>query len=676
MTDTPTLVDLPEPAAVNATISSSTSETAATVATLGNEQQQTHSDQMLQQTEQHDQSTSGQDETLLMDVLFELDKERSRRAELEDQLKKFKEEREQEKSRWKKQLEKKERRLEEIQQETKTDTLQQPPPPPTAAERHQLVSLQTQVHEYQTLMNALTTSKPAIAYAAQEDARTSQLKSQKYRNTRQTLPLYVVRLLEILPWTPHAHEHVFCKEAIYEWQFLSEHTNDQKQNDSLPWTSQIRVFPQYFKQLPVTRPRSTQEQIVLGNGHLPDTLESSNGNNNNNHDPARGLLVFLAGGNNNKTPNSNNPFNNSTAASTQPSKATVQSTSKHGVITNARVTALLSMEDGYPLPEDGGTWEWIGGWRIEKRVFVEESLDSTSTSTGVDGPATRRQKIDCDQDGWSYAQSIQDFSTNPTELVWDNPGVNGERRLRRRKWSRQRVLVDYPYSSDFTRQYLQLLAENARLTVTTNKISDQLVETKTALTGSEEVLMNEKSHALLREQALKAEIARLQALLRTGNTAPNNSANSSEHYNPKEDPDNPQNLNPIQEFLQKNEENVKGLGNKFQQFLGRHRSDSKDQQGGRSRSNSKEDQQQNSSSPPEAAHAVVESLANLAQAPPTNEDSASNGNSNKFDWKRVVLNKIQNKNTNESSDKLNNAESSSLTDENSVDALELQEGDN
>lgn len=159
--------------------------------------------------------------------------------------------------------------------------------------------------------------------------------------------------------------------------------------------------------------------------------------------------------------------------------------SKQCVMTDSSTTRVFNINDGFPLPKDGGTWQWIGGWRIDKRVVAAPKMD------GI-----KKTKVDCDGDGWSYAEDPRHFQTNPTELCWDSPGETGEpsvfrRRVRRRKWTRRRALLSYPFASERTREYLKSIAENAVLEVTTSKLNDQLIETKFQLTQCEEKLMHE-----------------------------------------------------------------------------------------------------------------------------------------------------------------------------------------
>jgi hypothetical protein len=171
-----------------------------------------------------------------------------------------------------------------------------------------------------------------------------------------------------------------------------------------------------------------------------------------------------------------------------------ESPPKQCVLTNDNVTQVINIDEGYPLPADGATWQWIGGWRVNKRVLARS-------------PSSTRGTVDCDKDGWSYTENPMHFVTLPTELCWDNPGLESCRRIfRRRKWTRRRALVDYPFASERTKHYLSLLAENACLVVTTTKLSDQLVETKMQLTQAEERHMESEERIRLEVLGLKQEL--------------------------------------------------------------------------------------------------------------------------------------------------------------------------
>jgi len=162
-------------------------------------------------------------------------------------------------------------------------------------------------------------------------------------------------------------------------------------------------------------------------------------------------------------------------------------------------------------------------------------------------------------------------------LVWDTPGVTPAsnegstknnkataepiRKLRRRKWTRRRILVDYPYASERTQQYLRLLAENAKLSVTVDKVSDQLVETKLKLTETEEKLAQTKADLLRSRQDVSLAKSKLSAL----------GVDTKDFGSPDLDGKN----NPLQEFLSKNEQ-VNQIGSKISQWVQSARKGSED----------------------------------------------------------------------------------------------------
>ena len=80
------------------------------------------------------------------------------------------------------------------------------------------------------------------------------------------------------------------------------------------------------------------------------------------------------------------------------------------------------------------------------------------------------------------------------------------RPFRRRRWARQRALRSYPYASNNTLQFLRILAENARLSVTVTKLTDQLVETKNKLTENEDALISSKDKHRIEVESLKKEL--------------------------------------------------------------------------------------------------------------------------------------------------------------------------
>jgi hypothetical protein len=437
----------------------------------------------------HDEREEG----VLKDVLDELDRERSRRAELEEQVRKLQEDAQQFRSNQRAQQQ-------QARSQNNSDAV--------AVSQRVFVSMEAQVEGYQQLVDALTLGKPAIAAAAKaEESLSKSIRQRKggsshaeQHQDRKTLPLHVVRLLEVLPWDPRAKQYIFAVEEIFEWQVYQDNA----------WQSQLRFFPTMFKTLPLVKATATSKASV--DDSIADQLLEFNalgGAASNDKKDHRSFLSFLAGGD-------------------MQSPAKSRHRGKNRIITNERVTALYDLDAGYPLPNNEVVaWEWIGGWRVGTRASIG------STADGLD----MHQKGDCDQHGWSYVVEAHDFLLGLTDMVWDNPGVPDDstptksnrkkddaptptRPFRRRRWTRQRVLVDYLYASKPTQQYLKLLAENARLTIAASKISDQLVETKLALTETEEKLMQandllQRKNASLQAAGLTAEYVDLKLTKRS-----------------------------------------------------------------------------------------------------------------------------------------------------------------
>lgn len=413
----------------------------------------------------HDEREEG----VLKDVLEELDRERSRRAELEEQVRKFQEEK-------------------DAHQASKRAQRAQAQNSAAVEVSHRVfVSMEAQVKGFQELVDALTIGKPAIAAAAAEENAESLSKWTRRRLgqidskvNKKTLPLHVVRLLEVLPWDPRAKQHIFAVEEIFEWQVYQDNA----------WRSQLRFFPTMFKTLPFVK--ATASQTSRLDESLADQEFESNRGSSLNEKKDRSFFFFIGGGE-------------------MHPPARTRNLGKNRILTNERVTALYDLDAGYPLPSnDTSVWEWVGGWRVGSRAEVGSTTEDWD----------KHKKVDCDHNGWSYVLEPQDFLLGLTDIVWDNPGAcdtltltssrnedaaaTPTRPCRRKRWVRQRVLVDYLYASESTQQYLKLLAENARLSITAGKISDQLVETKLALTVTEEKLVEANDLIRCKDATLQA----------------------------------------------------------------------------------------------------------------------------------------------------------------------------
>ena len=223
---------------------------------------------------------------------------------------------------------------------------------------------------------------------------------------------------------------------MYEWQVYKGNS----------WTGNIWNFPPSFRKLPIVQPKQGQ------------SLED-----------ARSRQLFP------------------------------ESPPKQTVLTDAAVTKVFKMDKGYSLPESGGIWEWVSGWRVDKHVSSDES--------------SQRRRVDCDEEGWSYAQAVEHFITSPADLCFDNEHSSNDaapRHFRRRRWSRQRALKSYPNASNSTLHFLRILAENARLSIMVTKLTDQLVATKSKLTETEDLFAKCKEKQVLEMESLKREKKHLE----------------------------------------------------------------------------------------------------------------------------------------------------------------------
>jgi len=323
-----------------------------------------------------------QDEGVLMDVLEELDKERQKRAELEAKVR-------------------------VLEQEAHTQRKKSSKSSKLSSREFAVVKAERD--GFKEILDALIQDRPAFS--------TSSYKSQQ-KSVHQTksLPIHIVRLLEVMPWDSRAQQYIFGQEQVYEWQIYSA---DKK------WQKELRYFPTFFKTLPIVMP--TQDKTMSDD-----------------------------------------------ASKSQPYFGVPVSPPKQCVLTDLDGATILNIDKGYPLPDDGGLWTWVGPWKVEKN-------------------------IDTDEDGWTYS--------NETEIMSDLSTYYGEFKIpekgtaniakRRRKWIRPRTLIDYPYASNMTREYLNLIADRSRLDASCEKLSGQLVETKMRLTTLEEE--KERNHTRLKE---------------------------------------------------------------------------------------------------------------------------------------------------------------------------------
>jgi hypothetical protein len=276
------------------------------------------------------------------------------------------------------------------------------------APSHQdMVALQAQVQGYQQIVNALTAGRPAIDFAIAQ-VRTSEeatsTSSSILVNPCQALPLHTIRFLEFMPWHPQAMEAALVKEELFEWQVYEKNV----------WKSELSHFPTFFKALP-----------VIG--------QATTCNNNNNSNKA--------------------------------------------VWTNHILTLRFDVCHGSALPHKVGvpTWKWIGEWQVQ----TTEDPNVTHDDKEEDNLAMYR-----DEEGWSYATEASHFllaetsqlpshyliapTCLPPQVLAKESHPNKQTSLprsliRRRQWSRPRVLVDYPHACETSVNFLTLLAQSQEL---------------------------------------------------------------------------------------------------------------------------------------------------------------------------------------------------------------------
>mmetsp|Transcript_24018 Transcript_24018/g.56694 ORF Transcript_24018/g.56694 Transcript_24018/m.56694 type:complete len:540 (-) Transcript_24018:332-1951(-) len=222
-----------------------------------------------------------QDEGVLMDVLQELDRERHKRAELEA-------------------------RVRVLEQEVHMQRRKNSKSSKTSIKDYALI--RTERDSYKEILDVLTHDRPAFSSSSRQ---------------KHPLPMYVVRLLEVMPWDSRAQQYATGLEEVYEWQIYSA---DKK------WHKELRYFPTFFKTLPITVP-------------TPGKTMSD------------------------ETPKTQLYF----GASVSPPKQCV--------LTDLDGSTILNIDKGYPLPHDGGGWTWVGPWKVEKNNDTDEQGWSYSNDT-------------------------------------------------------------------------------------------------------------------------------------------------------------------------------------------------------------------------------------------------------------------------------------------------------
>lgn len=142
--------------------------------------------------ERMERKTSGEQSGVLQDVLTELDRERSRRAELEAEIRTLKEDQQALAASVIKKIQDDKMRQNDAENEKRVDS--------SLVGTRELVAMETERDGYKELVHVLT---------ADNDAISATMKN----TTARTLPLHVVRMLEIMPYDQRA---VKCAKANEE----------------------------------------------------------------------------------------------------------------------------------------------------------------------------------------------------------------------------------------------------------------------------------------------------------------------------------------------------------------------------------------------------------------------------------------------------------------------------
>lgn len=135
------------------------------------------------------------------------------------------------------------------------------------------------------------------------------------QNESGTLPLFITRLLEILPWDDRIESYISAYEKVHQWQRF-----DLKNRC---WADRIRMFPTEFISMPIHNLNTINDFGVTN--VEPNQLKI----------PIKGIQHAI------------DTFGLSGR-----------------LLTNSSCDRILDLTNGYPLPESG-TWEWVGNWSID-----------------------------------------------------------------------------------------------------------------------------------------------------------------------------------------------------------------------------------------------------------------------------------------------------------------------
>jgi len=320
-----------------------------------------------------------------------------------------------------------------------------------------LQKLKNKVEGYKILVEALCQERPAVSLARLRE------KEHPFISTR--LPLKTIRFLEILPWHPFLQSHILSQhEVIFDWQCLD--------SGSLTWKSDLVLFPSVFQSLPTSYYLYSLNETNCARQDATCVRCVSSSTHRNAHWDKSCL-------NNKYSSHTNTPEQSPTT-----SVATVPPTSLSlklrglrpasfqgydPLLTDSKLTKRIvnnTKENVFSLPcpkRSGEAWKWIGRWTLD--IPLDSSRDP-------------------EDDGWTYMNAselsqilvekkLNGTSTSNKDL--DENQVTANYRVR--KWTRKRVLTNYPAACESTQRYLQLLHEKASALLATQELQERLQET-------------------------------------------------------------------------------------------------------------------------------------------------------------------------------------------------------
>ncbi len=176
---------------------------------------------------------------------------------------------------------------------------------------------------------------------------------------------------------------------------------------------------------------------------------------------------------------------------------------------------IVDLSKGYALPKKG-TWEWIGTWQIEGVPHLSaNSTENTDkgwvySTNPVHIKSKRLEKCfknayedeDDNDDGEEASKKKED------NKIKRKKNQIPTRKYRRRIWKRQRVLKSYPGISQSTHHMLKIGAQNAKLTLSVQKLNHQVFQMQNKLTETEENM--DKATTELTTQLSKLELENKQ----------------------------------------------------------------------------------------------------------------------------------------------------------------------